>query len=67
MKKHFLLPIVLLIYLGAMAYFFYPGRTDGSIGFTQYYITIGVTLVVIVALSFFLKKKAENKEKRKGD
>ena len=65
MKRHILLPIALLIYLAGMAYFFYPGRTDGSISFTQYYITIGVTLVVIVALSFFLKKKAENKEKRK--
>ncbi|MDR0427489.1 MAG: hypothetical protein LBH12_02675 [Dysgonamonadaceae bacterium] len=67
MKKHILVPIALLIYLGVMAYFFYPGKTDGSVSFTQYYITIGITAVIIVALSFFLKKKAENNEKYKKD
>jgi phosphotransferase system glucose/maltose/N-acetylglucosamine-specific IIC component len=67
MKRHILLPVVLLIYLAIIAYFTYPSRniSAGEISYTQYYISIGVTLVIIAALFFFLKKKAENERKRK--
>lgn len=64
MKKYILLPIALLIYLAFIAYFSYPGRSvDGGVGYTQYYITIGVTVLIIIALSFFLRKKEQNKKK----
>ncbi|MDL2224510.1 hypothetical protein LJB92_04270 [Bacteroidales bacterium OttesenSCG-928-M06] len=65
-KKHIILPLVLLIYLAFMAYYFYPGKEgNGELSFIQYYITIGVTLVIIIALYFFQKKKDQNKKKYK--
>jgi amino acid permease len=64
MKKHIALPLSLLIYLGAMAYFFYPDENSQS-NYTQYYISIGVTLGVIIALFFFLKKKEKIQDKRR--
>ncbi|GHT55186.1 hypothetical protein FACS1894145_8310 [Bacteroidia bacterium] len=65
MRRYILLPVVLLIYLAAMAYFTYPGRTQGGLSYTQYYITLGVTIVIIAALSYFLKKKDDNNKKYK--
>ncbi|MCC8145604.1 MAG: hypothetical protein LIO93_04020 [Bacteroidales bacterium] len=65
-KKHILLPLVLLFYLAFMAYYTYPGREGNeNLSITQYYITVGITVVVIVALYFFQKKKDENREKYK--
>ncbi|MDR3340261.1 MAG: hypothetical protein LBT25_09275 [Candidatus Symbiothrix sp.] len=64
MKKHITVPIALLIYLAAMAYFMHPSRhPGGESDFVRYYITIGVTIVIIIALSYFLKRKEENKKK----
>jgi hypothetical protein len=58
MKKHILLPAVLFIYLAFIAYFTYPSKNiSGGIGYFQYYISIGATVIVIVALAFFLKKQ----------
>lgn len=65
MKRYILLPIVLLAYLAIMAYFTYPGRTQGGLSYTQYYVTISVTIVIIAALSYFLKKKDKNNKKYK--
>jgi LPXTG-motif cell wall-anchored protein len=59
MKRHILLPVVLLVYLAFMAYFFYPGKNSES--HTQYYLTIGITLIVIGLLAYFLKKKEGKK------
>ena len=68
MKRHIMLPVILLIYLAFMAYFTYPGKTGNEhISLTQYYATIGITLIVIIALYFFQKKKDKNKEKYKKD
>jgi len=60
MKRYLITPLALLIYLAFIAYFTYPGRTPG-ISYTQYYISIAVTIVIIAALAFFLKKKYKNK------
>lgn len=66
-KKHIWLPLVLLVYLAFMTYYTYPGRhADEGVGYTQYYLTLGITFVLIIALSFFLKKKEENKQKYKN-
>jgi len=62
MKRYILLPLALLVYLAVMAYFTYPGRNE-SLSYTQYYITIGITILILIALSFFLKKKDENRKK----
>jgi LPXTG-motif cell wall-anchored protein len=49
-----------------MAYFTYPARSDtGGISYTQYYATIGITLLVILFLAYFLKKKEDIRKKRK--
>jgi hypothetical protein len=66
-KKHIILPLILLIYLAIMAYHTYPGHKPESegISFSRYYITLGVEFIIIVALSFFLKKKNDNKNKYK--
>lgn len=67
-KKHVALPLVLLIYLAFMAVYTYPGRTGNEeLSFTQYYITVGITVLIIIALYFFQKKKDENREKYKQD
>jgi hypothetical protein len=55
MKRHILVPLALLLYLGTMAYFFSPWRTP--INIIQYCITVGVTLAIIVGVFFALKKK----------
>lgn len=66
MKRHITVPIALLIYLAAMAYFTHPARhSGGGAGFVRYYITIGVSIAIIIALSYFLKRKEENKKKHK--
>ena len=62
-KRHILIPLVLLIYLAAMAYFNYPGSDNPELSLKRYYITIGVTLALIISLVFFLKKKEENRRK----
>jgi len=60
--KYIWIPIVLLIYLGIMAWYTYPARNP-TLGYAQYYITIGITLVVIGGVSYFYKKKADREEK----
>jgi uncharacterized membrane protein len=66
MKKHILLPVVLLVYLAFMAYFTYPARSvTGGISYTSYYVTIGVTFVIIIFLAYFLKRQEDNRKKRK--
>ncbi|MDR2805142.1 MAG: hypothetical protein LBB85_05785 [Dysgonamonadaceae bacterium] len=68
MKRYILLPVVLLVYLACMAYFTFPGKNQGSgLSYTQYYITISITLIVIGLLAYFLKKKEDNKKKRNGN
>lgn len=63
MKKYIVIPAALLIYLGAMAYFFPPEKT--GLGHTQYFTIIGVSLIIIIAAAFFLKKKDKNAQKYK--
>jgi hypothetical protein len=49
-----------------MAYFAYPGKNpEGGLSYVQYYITIGITLIIIGLLAYFLKRKEDNKKKLK--
>ena len=66
-KKHIWIPLVLFVYLAAMAYFNYPGPNNPELSLKQYYITIGITSVLIIALVFFLKKKEEYRKKHIND
>ena len=62
-KKHIIIPLALFIYLIAMAIYTYPKGDNPEVSLTQYYITIGITLVLIVAASYFIKKREEHKQK----
>jgi len=64
MKRHITIPLLLLIYLAAVAYFAYPAKNP-TLSYTQYFITLGVTLAVIIAASYFIRKKDENAKKYK--
>lgn len=56
MKKVYLVPALLLVYLTGIAIYAYPGHRE-DISWGQYVATICVTLVCILLLTYFLKKK----------
>lgn len=60
MKLHrsTLIPIILLVYLAIMSYIGYPEFQQGH--YLYYFGVIGLTLIIIVALHFFLKKRERN-------
>ncbi len=64
------LPIVLLIYLAAMSYIGYGHYRNGAYSALYYFGLIAITLAVITALHFFLKRKErlrrEREENMKG-
>lgn len=67
MKKHYIIPAVLLVYLGGIAVYTYPERKP-DISWMQYGLTIGITFVCIVILAYLLKRREvireDNKRKR---
>lgn len=65
MKKHIVIPLALLIYLIGIAYLTFPGRNP-DLGYTQYYISLGVTLVVIIGVYLAFKKKEDRAKKDKN-
>lgn len=61
MKKQYTVPAILLLYLTGIALYTYPGRNP-QISWWQYGLTIGITFVCIIALSYLLKRKAKFRE-----
>ncbi len=57
-KKHFLFPAVLLIYLAIMAYISYP-RYKESGNWSEYFAVTGISVLLVVALFFLLKRKQQ--------
>lgn len=55
-KKYFWLPLVIAIYAGCMAWF---NRETVTVHhrYSEFYITLGVELLVIILLVIFLKKR----------
>lgn len=66
MKKVNILTIALLAYLLIMSYIGWPGRTHKD-NYTEYFITIGVCLVIIFLLRFLRIRLMKMREKRKED
>jgi hypothetical protein len=66
MKIYILVPLLLLIYLAFIAYFTYPGDNP-ELSYTRYSLSIGITVVIIAVLSFFLKKKSDRKKRWKKE
>ncbi|MBD5346455.1 MAG: hypothetical protein HDR92_04905 [Bacteroides sp.] len=64
-KRSTFLPIILLVYLGVMAYI---GRGELAAGNYLYYFgIIGITLVCIVLLHFFLRKREKLRDEREAE
>lgn len=67
LRRSTLLPLVLLLYLGFMASIGYKDYAAGKTSAAYFFGIIGATLVVIVALHFFLKKKEKLRDQRLAD
>ncbi len=64
-KRSTVIPIMLLIYLGVMAYI---GRGEFQAGnYTYYFGIIGVTLLCIFLLHIFLRKRERLRNERESD
>lgn len=61
------LPIVLLIYLGVMAYIGYADYARGASSALYYFGIIGLTLIVILTLHYVLKRKERLRREREDD
>lgn len=64
-RRSTFLPVILLIYLGVMAWI---GRGEFLAGNYVYYFTIiGLTLVCIILLHFFLRRRERLADERRSD
>lgn len=61
-KRSTLLPILLVIYLGVMAWLGLPGLESGQTKLGAYIATIAVSLGVIVLLHFFLRRREQQRK-----
>lgn len=59
-----LIPAILLIYLGVMSYIGFPEFENGN--YLYYFGVIGITLVIIVILHFYLKRREELRRNRQS-
>lgn len=65
MKKSTCIPLLLLAYLGVMSYI---GRGEFLAGNYLYYFgIIGITLLCIILLHFFMKKRDKLRRQREED
>lgn len=65
MRRSNVIPAVLLVYLGIMAYI---GRGEFQAGHYLYYFgIIGATLACIIALRFFLRRRERLRTEREDD
>jgi len=67
MKKHILIPSVLLVYLAVMSYIGYPSYASGAFSALYYFGVIGISLAIIVLLYFFIKKREQYRKERNDD
>lgn len=65
MKRHKLVPLALLTYLVAISIYAWPGRNP-EVSYWQYGITIGVTVVCIIVLSYLMKKREETRNQNRN-
>lgn len=65
--KYQLIPAVLLVYLAVMSVIAYPDYKKGINSPAYYFGVIGVTLLVIVALFFFMRHRDRLRREREED
>ncbi|MCE5205637.1 MAG: LPXTG cell wall anchor domain-containing protein [Porphyromonadaceae bacterium] len=61
-KKQFLFPAVLLIYVAIMAYMSYP-RYKESGNWNEFLTITGISLLLVVLLFFILKRKQQIRDR----
>lgn len=66
-KRHILIPAVLLIYLAVMSIMAYPDFRKGVHSPLFYFGVIGTTLLVIILLFFFMRKRDRLRQEREAD
>lgn len=67
LKRHTVLPLVLAVYLAVMAYIGYPEYAAGRTSALYYFGIIGITVVILIALHFTLKKRGRLRRERMED
>lgn len=65
-KRHIVLPIALAVYAVIMAVIAYPNYQNSG-NMREYWLIIGVSLVLPVLLHFVLKRREKNRERFKGE
>lgn len=64
LNKSIVIPAALLVYLGVMAYMAWPEYRQGKFTPFEYFGVIGLTLAVVVALHFIIKKRDRMRRER---
>ncbi|MGM9860216.1 MAG: hypothetical protein ACI31C_05605 [Muribaculaceae bacterium] len=67
LPRHIVIPAALMVYLVIMAVYSYDSWAQGQLSSLQYFGTIGVTLAVIIVLSWSLRRRDRLRRERQQD
>lgn len=67
LPRYIVIPAALLVYLIIMAMYAYDSWAEGLMSSLQYFGTIGVTLAVIIVLSWSLRRRDRLRRERQQD
>lgn len=66
-KRSTLIPSILAVYLAVMAWIGYPEYAAGRTSALYYFGIIGITIVILIALHFNLKRRERLAKERERD
>ena len=66
-KKSTLIPSILAVYLAVMAWIGYPEYAAGRTSALYYFGIIGITIIILIALHFNLKRRERLAKERERD
>ncbi len=66
-KRHIIIPALLFVYLGIVAFFSYENVQTGEVSMNEYILTIVGTLLIIVVLFFVLRRRDKLRQERLND
>ena len=67
LPRHVVIPAALLVYLVIMAVYAYDSWAAGQMSSLQYFGTIGMTVAIIVVLSWSLRRRDRLRRERNKD
>lgn len=67
LKRSTVLPLALAVYLAVMSYIGYDGYASGQFSALYYFGIIALTIVILVALHFSLKRRERLRDERLKD